>query len=41
MNNVNNKKIYKRWAGIYDKFLGCKYINKQREVFLILLKILI
>jgi Mn-dependent DtxR family transcriptional regulator len=32
MNNSNNKKIYKRWAGIYDKFLGSKYINKQREL---------
>ncbi|UZQ48895.1 class I SAM-dependent methyltransferase [Clostridium kluyveri] len=31
MNNLNNKKIYKRWAGKYDMFFGSQYINKQRE----------
>lgn len=31
MNNVKNKKIYKRWASIYDVFFGSEFINKQRE----------
>lgn len=32
MNNLRNKKIYRRWAGLYDKFFGSDYINKQREL---------
>jgi ubiquinone/menaquinone biosynthesis C-methylase UbiE len=32
MNNLRNKKIYRRWAGMYDKFFGSGYINKQREL---------
>lgn len=32
MNNQSNKKIYRRWAGMYDKFFGSNYINKQREL---------
>lgn len=32
MNNIKNKKIYRWWAGIYDKFFGSDYINKQREL---------
>lgn len=32
MNNIKNKKIYRRWAGMYDKFFGSDYINKQREL---------
>lgn len=32
MNNQRNKKIYRRWAGLYDKFFGSDYINKQRKL---------
>lgn len=32
MNNIKNKKIYRRWAGMYDKFFSSDYINKQREL---------
>lgn len=39
MENKNNKIIYKRWANIYDKFMGSKYINKQRELEISLVNI--
>lgn len=32
MDNLKNKKIYRRWSGLYDKFFGSNYINKQREL---------
>lgn len=32
MNNLRNRKIYRRWAGLYDKFFGSDYINKQRKL---------
>lgn len=39
MNNSNNRKIYKRWARVYDKFFGSKYINSQRKLELSMLNI--
>lgn len=31
MNNFDNMRIYRKWSGVYDKFFGSSYINKQRE----------
>lgn len=39
MDNLNNKRVYKRWAIIYDMLFGSRYINKQREVEISMLKL--
>lgn len=32
MNNLSNKKIYKKWSKIYDKFFGSSIFNNQRKL---------
>lgn len=32
MDNLSNKKIYKKWAKIYDKFFGSSIFNSQRKL---------
>jgi ubiquinone/menaquinone biosynthesis C-methylase UbiE len=39
MNNLSNKKIYRKWAGGYDILFGSKYINKQREAEIAMLNL--
>lgn len=39
MNNTSNKKIYKKWSKIYDKFFGSNYFNNQRKLEIELLKL--
>ncbi|EQB86137.1 ubiquinone/menaquinone biosynthesis C-methylase UbiE [Clostridium punense] len=32
MDNLRNKKIYKKWSKIYDKFFGSSIFNNQRKL---------
>lgn len=39
MNNLSNKKIYKKWSRIYDKFFGSSIFNNQRKLEIDLLSL--
>ncbi len=39
MDNLSNKKIYKKWSKIYDKFFGSNIFNNQRKLEIDLLRL--